>query len=258
VDRLAFVALGDSRPADVNDDGGYPAAVLGSLFEKASATPAQFVLSTGDYMNSNTEASVGNQLSQLLAAERAFSGPIFHAMGNHECSGPASSNCPNGTESPNVRAFQLQLVPFAQRPYYSLTVDTSMGAAKIVVIAANAWDETQRAWLEMVLGQPTAYTFVIRHEPPETTDAPGVSPSDAVTGRHPLTLAIFGHKHEYQRLSANQVISGNGGAPLACGTYGFLYVVQRPDGNIQVEEHRQDNGSIIDAWIVTPTGVAVP
>jgi hypothetical protein len=99
---------------------------------------------------------------------------------------------------------------------------------------------------------------VLRHEPPGQTDAPGRAPSDAIIAAHPLTLGIFGHKHEYRRIGANAVISSNAGAPLACGTFGFLYVVQRPDGNVQVEERRQDNGEIVDAWVVTPTGGPAP
>jgi hypothetical protein len=259
VDRLSFVVFGDVRPADEDADDQYPVSVLNSITGKAAASPAQFVVSTGDYMYSSTEASAQSQLSKLLQAESVFGArPTFHVMGNHECMGSASSNCPNGTESPNVRAFQMMLVPFAQRPYYTFSVQTSMGEAKFIIIAANAWDDTQGLWLEQQLARATPYTIVVRHEPPGQTDAPGRAASDDIIARHPLTLGIYGHKHEYRRLSANAVISGNSGAPLACGAYGFLYVVQRPDGNVQVEEHRQDNGNVVDAWAVTPTGTPAP
>jgi hypothetical protein len=210
-------------------------------------------------MYESTDTSANRQLAKLLQAESAFGArPVFHVMGNHECLGSASSNCPNGTESPNVRAFQMMLVPFAQRSYFAFAVQTSMGDAKFIAVAANAWDDAQRAWFEEQLSRPTRYTVILRHEPPGQTDAPGRAPSDAIIAKYPVTLAIYGHKHEYRRVAANAVISGNAGAPLACGGYGFLYVVQRPDGNVQVEEHRHDTGDAVDAWIVTPTGAAAP
>jgi hypothetical protein len=121
---------------------------------RAAATPAQFAVSTGDYMYASTEASATIQLGKLLQAESVFGErPIFHVMGNHKCMGPASSNCPNGTELPNVRAYQMMLVPYSQRPYYALSLQASMGEAKFVVIAANAWDATQAAWLDEQLSR---------------------------------------------------------------------------------------------------------
>jgi hypothetical protein len=259
VDRLSFAVWGDSRPPQVNDTTGYPSAILSSIAQRANATDAEFALTSGDYMFANTASAVSGQVPLLLAAEQPFTKFIFRAMGNHECTGASASNCPNGTETPNVRAYLMDLVPFTQTPYYSFRVDTSLGMAKFVVIAANAWSSTQQSWLDATLSQATTYTFVVRHEALGNNQAPGAPPSDTIIAAHPLTLAFYGHTHEYSHIAANHVISGNGGAPLRISGayYGFLHVTQRADGNIQVQEIRETDGSIADTWAVSPTGAAV-
>jgi hypothetical protein len=254
VDRLAFAVWGDSRPGQPNDDASYPSAVVHGIAQLAARSPAEFGVATGDYMFSSTSSSVATQVSMLLSAEGAFTKPIFRTMGNHECTGATASNCPNGTETYNVRAFMMQLVPFAQKPYYTFTVHTQMGDAKFVFVAANAWDSTQQSWLDAQLSQSTKYTFVIRHEPPGNTEAPGAAPSDAIINAHPLTVGFYGHTHTYRKVAANAVISGNGGAPMSYGYPGFVYVEQRPDGNITLEEIRADTGEVTQQWAVTPTG----
>jgi hypothetical protein len=35
-----------------------------------------------------------------------------------------------------------------------------------------------------------------------------------------------------------------------------LHVEQRADGNVQVDEIREDNGQVSDSWAVTPSGSA--
>jgi len=258
VDRLAFAVFGDVRPGTSNDDANYPIAIITGIMGRAAATPSEFALGTGDYMDASTSSSVSNQLGQLLSAERMFPKTIFHAMGNHECMGYTASNCPNGTESYNIRAFMMQLVPFAPKPYYSVDIQTQRGTAKFVIVAANAWDQTQADWLTQQLSRQTLYTFVIRHEPPGDTGAQGAIASDPIIAAHPLTIGFYGHNHEYRHLDANHVVSGNAGAPLCavCTApyYGYLYVQQRLDGNIAVTEHREDNNQQVDAWIVNPAG----
>lgn len=257
VDRFAFVAFGDVRPQQLNDDSNYPVAVITQIMQRAHATPAEFAVATGDYMFASTASSVSAQVQRLLGAEQSFPKPIFHALGNHECTGGTASNCPNGTETYNVRAFMMQLVPFAQKPYFTFDLQTQLGTAKFVFVAANAWDSTQQSWLETQLARSTQYTIILRHEPPGNLEAPGAAPSDAVIAAHPYTLALYGHSHEYRRINYQSVISGNAGAPISFGTYGFLYVVQRTDGNVQIEEHRSDTGQLTDGWIISPTGQLV-
>ena len=257
VDRLAFAVFGDVRPANANDDAGYPTTIIDGIMTKAATTPSEFAIGTGDYMFANVASSVTNQMNDLLAAEHMYPKQIFHALGNHECTGYTASNCPNGTETPNVRAFMMQLVPFAQHPYYSVDIQTNAGTAKFVFVAANAWDQTQSDWLTQELGRATQYTFVIRHEPIGNTECQGAIASDPIIAAHPLTIGIYGHSHEYRHVDANHVISGNAGAPISYGQYGFLYVQQRLDGNVAVTEYRSDTGQQVDAWVVNPTGARI-
>jgi hypothetical protein len=189
-----------------------------------------------------------------MGAEHAFGKQIFHALGNHECQGFTASNCPNATESANIRSYMMNLVPFTKTPNYAVSVMTDRGEAKFLFIAQNAWGPTQKTWLEAELSRPTPYTFVVRHEPTGNTDAPGMAESDAIIAAHPVTLGLYGHTHTYRRIATNAVIVGNGGAPITYGHYGYVYVVQRTDGNVQVEEHRYDDNTVADGWILTPSG----
>jgi hypothetical protein len=141
------------------------------------------------------------------------------------------------------------------QPYYRTDVDTPLGKAKFVFVAANAWSGEQATWLTEQLADRTTYTFVVRHEPPNTYDAPGVTPSQpTIEGGHP-TMVLYGHTHEYRRMDANHVISGNGGAPPARGAkFGFLSVVQLEDGTIALTEIDQASGMPLDSWRVTANG----
>jgi hypothetical protein len=65
--------------------------------------------------------------------------------------------------------------------------------------------------------------------------------------------------HEYKRLDAQHVISGNGGAPLDSGTrYGLLLVQQQEDGSIALTEIDSSTGMPQDAWRVTADGQLAP
>ena len=63
---------------------------------------------------------------------------------------------------------------------------------------------TQSTWLAAQLADVTAYTFVVRHEPPYDTQAPGVSPSETLIHKNPLTLEFLGHTHEYRRVDTQR------------------------------------------------------
>jgi hypothetical protein len=261
VSLLKFGVFGDVRPPSDGADSSYPVNIIGPIIRAIHAQSAQFIVATGDYMYSRTTSSVANQLDQLLGAEQSFTGgTIFHTMGNHECNGASNSNCPRLTETPNIRGFMSRLLPFSQTPYHSFTVQTSKGTAKFVSIAANAWDSTQEAWLRQTLAQSTTYTFVSRHEQTGDPDAPGAAPSDAIIAQYPVTLKMFGHAHEYRRISDNAVISGNGGANLRTqGTYyGYLIVEQHSNGDITVTAYDISTGMPVDTWAVTPGGRNAP
>jgi hypothetical protein len=259
VDRFKFAVFGDVRPPSIDADTSYPVAIITPIIRAIQSQGAQFIMATGDYMYSRTTASVQNQLDQLLGAETSFTnGTIFHTMGNHECTGGTSSNCPAHNETPNMRGYMSRLLPFSQTAYFTFTVQTTMGSAKFVSIAANAWDSTQAAWLHQTMSQQTTYTFVARHEPTGDPQAPGAQPSDAIIDQYPVTLKMFGHAHEYRRLTTNSVISGNGGANLRTqGTYyGYLMVEQQASGNVSVTAYDVSTGMPVDSWVITPSGAA--
>jgi hypothetical protein len=247
VSRLYFAVVGDTRPPSVDDTSGYPSAIITKIFQDLqSLDPVPlFGLSTGDYMFASTHGGqAAPQLALYLYARTAFSGIMFPAMGNHECTGATASNCGSGNSdgvTDNYSQFLAKMLkPLGQtQPYYSFGVDSSSGAwtAKFVVVAANAWDNAQAAWLEATLARATTYTFIVRHEPAAASTAPGVNPAEQIQSQHPYTLSIVGHSHTYAKSGAKEVIIGNGGAPLTSSgaNYGFGLVEQRDDGSIQFD-----------------------
>jgi hypothetical protein len=256
---MNFAVFGDCRPPNLEGTNNYPSQIIGGVFSLAQSNGAQFVVGTGDYMFTNTQQGASAQVQLFLQAKANFTnGPTYLAMGNHECSGYVSSNCPNLNETPNVQTYMSQLAPSGvTTPYFRVDVPTPLGKAKLVFVAANAWDSNQQSWLQTQLADPTTYTFVVRHEPSADTQAPGVSPSEALVKQYPLTLELLGHTHEYRRVDTTHVISGNAGAPLQSGSgsnYGLLLIQQQSNGNITVNEIEEASGNTVDSWTVTPAG----
>ena len=254
--KLKLAVFGDCRPPNQNDTSGYPSTVVSGIFELAQAHGAQLVIGTGDYMFAGTSTAVNAQVQLFLQARASYSGPVYLAMGNHECNGYTSSNCPNLDETPNVQAFMSKLAPSGvTKPYFRVDVPAAHGTAKILFVAANAWDTAQQTWLKQQLAQPTTYTFVVRHEPASASTAPGVSPSESLIKQASYTLELNGHTHEYKRVDTSHVISGNAGAPLQSGaSYGLLILEEQDNGNITVTELDEATGQATDTWTVTPTG----
>ena len=245
---LYFAVVGDTRPATEDDTAGYPTPIISAIFSDLAALsqPPPFAVSTGDYQYTNPYGPAGAaQLQLYLNARGAYSGMQFFALGNHECTGATTSNCGAGNAdgiTNNYIAFvTLLLGPIDKTsPYYSIEVDATDGSwtAKLVFVAANAWDDTQSSWLDEALTESTTYTFVVRHESASADTAPGVNPSEAIMANHPYTLAIVGHSHEYEHGASHprEVIIGNGGAPLSTSqNYGYALFMQRDDGAIQVD-----------------------
>jgi Calcineurin-like phosphoesterase len=254
---LKFGVFGDCRPGNENDTPNYPTAVMTNIFTAMQAKGAQFAIGTGDYMFASTSEAVDAQVALQLQAQAAFTGPVYRAMGNHECTGATASSCPNGTETANVKAFLAQLSPAGTKlPYYRVDVETPSGKAKFLLIAGNAWSAAQSDWLKAQMADPTAYTFAIRHVPPGTT-APGVDESEALLGTGPLTIELLGHFHEYKRIDTTHVISGNGGAPPRTGEnagFGFLIFEQQANGDLAATEYDETTGNAIDTFKLTAAG----
>jgi Calcineurin-like phosphoesterase len=249
--RLLFAAVGDTRPATVDDTGGYPTDIITTIYAGIRALEPRppMVVSTGDYVFAmpaprGGESQASAQLDIYMQARARFPGPLFPALGNHECTGATSSNCGRGAAdgvTANYSAFlDKMLAPIGKTdPYYAIDIvaTDATWTAKFVFIAANAWSSAQEGWFESALARPSTYTFVVRHEPASATSAPGVSPSERLMARYPYTLAIVGHSHTYAHDgdTPRQVLVGNGGAPLSSKDYGFAVFSQRADGAIDVD-----------------------
>ncbi len=249
--RLLFAAVGDTRPATVDDTGGYPTDVITTIYADIRALEPRpaMVVSTGDYVFAapaprGGDSQASPQLDIYMQARARFPGALFPALGNHECTGATSSNCGRGAAdgvTANYTAFlEKMLAPIGKtEPYYAIDIAgaDATWTAKFVFVAANAWSSAQEGWLDSALARPTTYTFVVRHEPASATSAPGVTPSERLMARYPYTLAIVGHSHTYAHDSEapRQVLVGNGGAPLSSKDYGFAIFSQRPDGAIDVD-----------------------
>jgi predicted phosphodiesterase len=256
---LTFAVFGDCRPPTLEATSSYPSQIISGIFSLAQTKGAQFMIGTGDYMFSNTSSGVSAQVQLFEQARANYTGPVYLAMGNHECNGRTNGNCPNLDETPNVKAFLGLLPSGVTKPYYRLDMPTPLGSAKFLFVAANAWDSTQESWLQQELADATTYTFVMRHEPAADTTAPGVSPSESLMKQASYTLALQGHTHEYRHVDTKHVISGNAGAPLQSSSgssYGMLLVQQQANGNINVSEIEEATGNVLDSWSVTPDGQA--
>jgi hypothetical protein len=242
---LYFAIVGDTRPATEDDTSAYPSTVIGKIFSDVNALSPMppFLVSTGDYQYANPTGTEGaSQIALYLTARGSYSGVDFPAMGNHECTGYTTSNCGSGNAdgiTNNYTAFMTSLLgPISKTtPYYVINVasPTSNWTAKFVFVAANAWDSTQSSWFESALGVSTTYTFIIRHESASANTAPGVTPSETIMAKYPYTMAIVGHTHTYDHTSTQEVLFGNGGAPLSSGDYGYGLVTQRTDGSLEVD-----------------------
>jgi hypothetical protein len=272
--NFRFAVVGDTRPNNEDDLPGYPTAVITKIWADVQAVVPHpdFALSTGDYLFASpyrdaTTSTVDKQLDLYLGARAKFDKAVYPALGNHECTGATASNCGQGSTAgitPNYAAFMKRFVnPRGfTLPYYSVTFNATDGSwsAKLVVIAANAWNATQAAWLDQALTPATTYTFVMRHESASANTAPGVTPSEPIIAAHPLTLKIVGHSHTYQHVTSDhEVIVGNGGAPLSTGAnYGYAIIERLASGVIQFTEYDYMTNAVFAQWRINADGSAAP
>ena len=271
VSRLFFAVVGDTRPPGINDTKGYPTQVITQIYSdlEGSTPRPSFAVSTGDYVFSTANGTQASpQLDIYEKARGQYSGVVFPAMGNHECTGAVTSNCGTGNAdgiTANYSAFLGKvLAPIGKTsPNYVVDVNAMDGAwtSKLVFVAGNAWSASDNTWLDGVLARPTTYTFIVRHEPKAASQAPGAHDSEIVMAKYPYTLAIVGHTHTYGRTGQRQVTIGNGGAPLTGGVnYGYGVLRQRSDGAIQVDMVDYSSGALDTAFgfAVHPDGSSAP
>lgn len=257
VGHLFFAVMGDTRPPVTNDNAGYPTATITKIYDDIQAMNPrpQFVVATGDYMFAKPGSTNGEtQLKKYIAARNHFSGPVFGAMGNHECTGPSTSNCATNITN-NMQAYLDHLItPLGRtKPYYAIHVDNTheKWTAKFLIVACNAWSPAQKTWLQNQLEKPTTYTFVARHEP-RGTDAPCGADMDALLANHPYTMLLVGHVHTYSH-SGKQLVEGLGGAPVTgSGVHGYATIEQLPNGTFRVTQYSAATGQPVSHYTLTP------
>jgi hypothetical protein len=267
-----FAVVGDTRPANEDDLAGYPTNVITKIWAdvEAFSPHPDFAISTGDYMFANpvvTGSTVDKQLDIYLHARSQYTNAVFAAMGNHECTGATAGNCgPQSSSGITVNYAEFSkrmLAPLGiQNPWYAYTFHATDNSwtAKVVFVAGNAWNLNQSNFLDATLAMPTTYTFVVRHESTQTTDAPGVTPSETIIAKYPLTFRIVGHTHTYSKsVSGKEMIVGNGGAPLSGGqNFGYVIVERLATGVIQISEYDYATNAMRDQFRINADGTAAP
>src|SRR5262249_32495700 len=151
VDELFFAVVGDTRPPVSDDTAGYPTDVITRIWQDVQAESPRppFAVTTGDYMYASTHGSEqAPQLDLYFQARAAYSGPVYAAIGNHECTTATASNCGTGTLNGGqvyqiTRNYSTFIDRFIRplgitKPWYTLRVQAANGSwtAKVVVIAA--------------------------------------------------------------------------------------------------------------------------
>jgi hypothetical protein len=270
LDVLRFAIIGDTRPALIDDTGGYPTTIITRIWQDVEAFsphPA-FAVTTGDYVFARPSGRQADaQLDIYMQARSVFSGTEFPVMGNHECTGATTSNCGPGNAdgvTNNYSAFlQKMLGPLGVTlPYYEVRFRAKDGTwtAKLLFLAANAWDSAQESWFSREMKKSTTYTFVVRHEGSPVASAPGVVPSERVLWRSRYTLAIVGHNHTFAYFPQDkEVVVGNGGAPLTGPVdYGYIIAEQRQDGAVRFRAYDAWSSAVRRSFAVDPDGIPVP
>jgi hypothetical protein len=259
VSLLHFGTTGDTRPPACEDTPNYPTPIINAIADRMTARGAQFVVDLGDHMyvcNDSLPIST-QQMGLYMTAVHRFPGTWFMTMGNHECyHGP----CLLGSQNANYVAFMSALSPIANKPYYAFNIDTSLGRATFVVIADNAWDSVQAAWLDATLHDAdlnAKYTIVIRHHPEGDTSVTTNSESMQIVRAHKFALFLTGHSHLYKHMTTDNgrdLVLGTGGAQLIAGGsfYGYAMVDQLTDGRLQVSVFNLSGDLQQDIWTVGP------
>ncbi|MBW2533834.1 MAG: metallophosphoesterase, partial [Deltaproteobacteria bacterium] len=217
---IRFVVMGDNR----TDPVAHESVVSAVLAEG----PVDFVLNTGDMVASGEVAADWQQffdVEQPLIQNTAW----YPLIGNHEEDGGDLPHFYTDYLAPPTDTSGLEgYYSFAYANSAFVVLDGHVNTVDVLFGLWRNFDDTQRAWLDTVLGQYQAdpavqHIFVLNHEPPYSS-SPGRS------GMHALRLllpmfesygvdALFsGHDHYLERGESPKAIPyfimGGGGAPL--------------------------------------------
>ncbi len=257
VDHLYFAVVGDTRPGSLDATSSYPTAIITKIYQDINALSPkpQFVVGTGDYMfASTTGGQASTQIGYYKTATQYYTGAMFAAVGNHECDGYTADNCTLG-QTDNLNQFMSALVtPLGKStPYYAININSATAGqwtAKLLIIACNVWDATQKSWLQQQLATPTTYTILARHEPAAATTGPCVNDVETLMTQYPYNLSLVGHTHTFTgSASSKQVIVGTGGAPQTSVPYGFA-TVERVSTGWQIKQYDYSTNTPVNTFII--------
>jgi hypothetical protein len=259
VERLWFATTGDTRPGNCDDTTAYPRAAITEIAKSMKALKVQFALDLGDHMyvcnGSVSEAQI--QMGYYTDAISGGPAPYFMTMGNHECGHFSSSGgyygCFGTSADANYDTYMAALG--RPKPYYSFDVATNAGLARFVIIADDAWNSTQKAWLQATLTEAdtkAAYTFIARHHP-TTGSRTGNAEILTTIEAHKYSLILTAHSHQYARGAdhgGRAPIIGIGGAPGSTPP-GFATILQQTDGSLQFTLRDAVGNPVGAPWVVT-------
>jgi hypothetical protein len=270
VERLWFATTGDTRPARCNDTEAYPKATIARIASAMKALEVQFTVDLGDHLyvcsdvgglgRAGLDAAARAQMAAYTTAIASGPATWWMTMGNHECDAAyqtGSACVVGGPYDSNFAAYMAALR--RPQPYYANDVQTSQGVARFVVIADDAWSETQARWVEATLTEADArakYTVVVRHHP---VQGPRIGRPEIVSllRRHKYTLLLTAHEHDYfhdgESWEGRSVVVGLGGAG---GKWGFGTVLQNPDGTLTFVRRDANGNPVGAAWSVAAQQVS--
>ena len=253
VERLWFATTGDTRPPQCDQGDRYPREAIARIARSMKALRVQFAIDLGDHLFvcGGGDAEARRQMGSYMEAVAQGPATFWMTMGNHECGGAVC--LVGGAHDANFAAFLSALQ--RPRPWYWNDVATSLGSARLVVIADDSWDEAQARWLEAALAEADArakYTIVARHHPLQGSRTGPAEILD-ILRRHRLSLILTAHNHDYEHDPAfwdgRSVVVGLGGAG---GRWGFGTVLQQPDGRLEFVRRDASGNPVGTAWSVAP------
>ena len=266
VERLWFATTGDTRPAKCNQTGAYPRAAIAQVASAMKALRVQFAVDLGDHMYvcSDQGGLTPAQLDAVAQAQMAAymtgiaSGPStwWMTLGNHECQAAFASGSACVVGGPHDANFAAYMAALRRpQPWYANDVRTSLGLARFVVVADDAWTAAQAAWLSSTLADADArakYTIVVRHHPVQGSRS-GRAEIVNMLRQHKYSLVLTAHEHDYQHdpdgWQGRSAVVGLGGAG---GKWGFGTVLQNADATLTFVRRDANGNPIGVPWTVTP------
>jgi predicted phosphodiesterase len=253
--KFEFVVYGDTRTRhDVHRK------VIEGVLKYANP---DFVVQSGDLVengNDNALWPIFFEAERELLRRAAY----FPSLGNHDRS------------SKNYFDFMSAV------PYYSFdwgtahfsVINTDINNVGRTEAERQAFWMEQTRWLEadLLANQKADQRFVVGHHPPMTAvksrqgDNPHVTALELLLQKYKVTVAFFGHDHNYQHYLKNgihYIVTGGGGAPLydvdvpPVGVTQKVektenFVVVRVNGKSLHMEAKRPDGSVIDITDVEP------